>query len=56
MRTAVIYAYVWGRGRTQFCGACWLFYLSSCQIRADDNSSTRAFTAVMSYWWNSRIY
>ena len=32
-----------------------LFYLSSCEIRTDDNSSTRVFTTVKSYWWNSRI-
>jgi hypothetical protein len=31
-----------------------LFYLSSCQSRADDNPTTCAFTTGMSYWWNSR--
>jgi hypothetical protein len=32
----------------------WVFYLSLCQIWADDNASTGAFTMGNYYWWNSR--
>jgi hypothetical protein len=34
--------------------AGWLFFLSLCQIPADYNASTCAFTMGNYYWWNSR--
>jgi len=55
MRKAVIFLFTFaGKVTHNFCVAGWLFYLSHCQIWADDNLSTYAFTSGKSYWWNRR--
>ena len=53
MGKAIIYIYVCELFTHNLCGADWLFYLLTCQIPADDNSSTCAFMTVKSHWWNS---
>jgi len=37
------------------CETGWLFFLSSCQIRTGESSSTCAFTTGKRYWWNIRF-
>jgi hypothetical protein len=54
MGKTVIYARFAGKVTSNLCGAGWLFYLSTCQIRADDSSSTCVFTTGKSYLWNIR--
>jgi hypothetical protein len=39
----------------KLCGTGWRLYLSTCQIRPNNNWSTFAYIKGKSYWWNNII-
>jgi hypothetical protein len=49
MGMLVINIFVCWQGHTQSMCTDWLLCLSTCQMRADDNSSTHAFKTGKSY-------
>jgi hypothetical protein len=47
--------FVCWKGHTQSMRTDWLLCLSTCQMRADDNSSTHAFKTGKSYYLDNKI-